>query len=116
MTSTMSGAEMRVALHRLGLTLSAFSKYTGWDSRTLTRQSTGVLRVPDRVEEKIRELEAQAREDLERFNDATENGTPIYLTRLNTPQEPGGLPPHWWLAIAARCQGQWGEDAQFEWE
>ena len=116
MTSTMSGAEMRVALHRLGLTLSAFSKYTGWDSRTLTRQSTGVLPVPDRVEEKIRELEAQAKVELERFNEATEEGIPIFLPRLSTSQEPGGLPPHWWLAIAARCQEAWGEDAQFEWE
>ena len=116
MASMMSGAEMRVSLHRLGLTIPAFSKYTGWDSRDLTRQSTGVLRVPDRVEEKIRELERQAAVELERFNAATEDGIPIYLPRLNTSQEPGGFPPHWWLAIAARCQEAWGEDAQFEWE
>ena len=115
MASMMSGAEMRVRLNRLGLTIDALAKLAGWDTRTLTRETTGARRVSDRTEAKIRELEVRAREDLDRFNDAAEEGTPIYLPRLNTPQEPGGLPPHWWLAIASRCEDVWGEDVQFEW-
>lgn len=98
----MNGAEMRADLWGLGLSIPALAKLMGWDQRTLERQASGKTPVTERTEQKIWELQGMADAELERFRVATESGEQIELPRLDQRQEPGGLPPHWWLAIAAR--------------
>lgn len=114
--ATMTGAEMRATLYLLGLTLDSFSIYTGRDQRTLRRMGAGTTPVTSPVQEMLEALARQAELELQRWDTATEAGTPIYIPALNTPQEPGTLPPHWYLALAGRHIAEWGLDAQIEWE
>lgn len=114
--TTMTGAEMRATLYMLGLTLDSFSVYTGRDDRTLRRMAGDKTPVTAPVQEMLETLARKAATELERWDAATEAGTPIYIPRLNTPQEPGTLPPHWYLALAGRHLAEWGLDAQIEWE
>lgn len=111
---TISSAEFRSRLSFLGLSLGDLANITGWDLRGLRRQATGVAQVSERTLNTLEQLEEKARLDLARFDDATEDGIPIEIPRLNAVTAEGQMPPSWWHAIAGRLIEKWGEDAQIE--
>lgn len=115
--STWSGAELRARLAYLGLSVATFSLLTGRSQRYIERVSTGrVGSVSEKISSTVMSLEAQAEEELARWDEATEEGTPIGIPRLNTGQEEGELPPHWYLALAGHHIEKWSDKAQIKWQ
>lgn len=111
-----SAAEFRARLYGLGLTVKGFSDLTGRNQRGVERAAVGISeRVSATMIEQVEALEARARADLADWDDATEERIRISIPRLNQPAQAGELPPHWYLALAARHIEKWGTDAQIEW-
>ncbi len=112
-----TGAELRARLAHLGLSIPAFATRTGIDQRYVERVSTGKIgSVSERIHDAVTTLEGLANTELKAWDEATEDGLPISIPRLNEPQEPGDLPPHWYLALAGRLIAKRGTDAQIEWQ
>lgn len=112
-----TGAELRTRAYRLGLSLPSLAILTGLDQRYLERVSAGKIgSVSERIRTAVEELEARADADFEAMRAKCEAGEPISIPRLNMRQEPGRVPAHWWLSLAARLISSDCEGLHIVWE
>lgn len=118
---TITAAEFRVRLHRLGLNPNTFADMLGLaDSRGIRHQATGRRPVTALTVQRLEVLEAVADQHLAAWADGPT--APRVLPRLNSDWDPTAddaalnFPPVWWHAIAARHIDRFPDTTPLEYE
>lgn len=104
----MTPAELRVRLHRLGLSTYDLAEISTWDQSGLARQASGRTGVSARTARRIAELEAEAEAAVKEASGRIVRGEAITVPRPRgphaaEPHSPGEYPPTWHHAIVARA-------------
>lgn len=105
---SVSGADLRVRLDRLGLTPAQFATITGSDDRTLRRMIAETLPVTRTTLARLAALEAEADEAIRDLTHDAADGIPITLPRYLAKGATADTarPASWWHAIATRLLDQ----------